>query len=154
MEVIKTVDINFTYPDGTTALTDINLSVASGERVAVLGANGSGKSTLFNLFNGLLQPTSGEVFIKDLPVEKKNYKAIRRMVGMVFQDPDDQLFSNTVKQEIAYGLLNLGTPREEIPEAVRWALERGWPGQATRTRAPTCSAGARKSGWPWPACWP
>ena len=128
MEVIKTVDINFTYPDGTTALTDINLSVASGERVAVLGANGSGKSTLFNLFNGLLQPTSGEVFIKDLSVEKKNYKAIRRMVGMVFQDPDDQLFSNTVKQEIAYGLLNLGTPREEIPETVRWSLERGWPG--------------------------
>ena len=122
MEVIKTVDINFTYPDGTTALTDINLSVASGERVAVLGANGSGKSTLFNLFNGLLQPTSGTVFIKELPVEKKNYKAIRRMVGMVFQDPDDQLFSNTVKQEIAYGLLNLGTPREEIPETVRWSL--------------------------------
>jgi cobalamin biosynthesis protein CbiD len=123
MEVIKAVDINFTYPDGTTALTEIDLSVSSGERVAVLGANGSGKSTLFNLFNGLLQPTSGTVFIKELPVERKNYKAIRRMVGMVFQDPDDQLFSNTVKQEIAYGLLNLGTPRAEIPDTVRWSLD-------------------------------
>jgi cobalamin biosynthesis protein CbiD len=122
MEVVKTADVSFTYPDGTTALTDINLSVASGERVAVLGANGSGKSTLFNLFNGLLQPTSGAVFIKEMPVERKNYKVIRRMVGMVFQDPDDQLFSNTVKQEIAYGLLNLGTPREEIPDTVRWSL--------------------------------
>jgi len=121
--VIKAVDINFTYPDGTTALTEIDLSVSSGERVAVLGANGSGKSTLFNLFNGLLQPTSGTVFIKELPVERKNYKAIRRMVGMVFQDPDDQLFSNTVKQEIAYGLLNLGTPRAEIPDTVRWSLD-------------------------------
>ena len=122
MDVIKTININFTYPDGTTALTDINLCVASGERVAVLGANGSGKSTLFNLFNGLLQPTSGAVFIKGLSVEQKNYRAIRRMVGMVFQDPDDQLFSNTVKQEIAYGLLNLGTPKKDIQESVRWAL--------------------------------
>ncbi len=122
MEAIKTIDINFTYPDGTTALTDIDLSVSPGERVAVLGANGSGKSTLFNLFNGLLQPTAGEVFINDLRVEKQNYKAIRRMVGMVFQDPDDQLFSNMVKQEIAYGLLNLGTPKKDIQEAIRWAL--------------------------------
>ncbi len=122
MEVIKTVDLGFTYPDGTTALRNIDISVSTGEMVAILGANGSGKSTLFQLFNGLLQPTSGEVFVKGLRVEKKNYKAIRRMVGMVFQDPDDQLFSNTVKQEIAYGLLNMGVTKETIPETVGWAL--------------------------------
>lgn len=122
MEVIKAVAVNFAYPDGTVALEDINFSVSAGERVAVLGANGSGKSTLFQHFNGLLQPASGKVFIKDLRVERKNYRAIRRLVGMVFQDPDDQLFSNTVKQEIAYGLLNLGTPKEDIQETIRWAL--------------------------------
>jgi cobalamin biosynthesis protein CbiD len=122
MEVIKAVDLNFTYPDGTAALTGINLCVGSGERVAVLGANGSGKSTLFHHFNGLLQPSSGEVFVKEMRVEKQNYRAIRRMVGMVFQDPDDQLFSNTVRQEISYGLLNLGTPREAIPAAIKWSL--------------------------------
>lgn len=122
MEIIKTVDVSFTYPDGTVALQEIDMSISSGEIVAVLGANGSGKTTLFQLFNGLLQPSSGEVFIKGLHVEKKNFKLIRRMVGMVFQDPDDQLFTNTVKQEITYGLLNLGTPKEEIPETVKWAL--------------------------------
>jgi cobalt/nickel transport system ATP-binding protein len=123
MELVRVLDVNFTYPDGTAALQDINISVQSGEKVAVMGANGSGKSTLFQLFNGLLQPTSGEVYIKDLLVEKKNYKAIRKIVGMVFQDPDDQIFSPTVKQEILYGLLNMGLPREEAAETVKWALE-------------------------------
>jgi cobalt/nickel transport system ATP-binding protein len=123
MELVKIADLNFTYPDGTIALQDINISIQPGEKVAVLGANGSGKSTLFQLFNGLLEPTSGEVYIKGLHVEKKNHKTIRKMVGMVFQDPDDQIFSPTVKQEISYGLLNMGQSREEIFETVDWALQ-------------------------------
>jgi cobalt/nickel transport system ATP-binding protein len=122
MELIKIAGVNFAYPDGTEALRDINISIQSGEKVAVLGANGSGKSTLFQLFNGLLEPTSGEIYIKDLHLEKKNYKVIRRIVGMLFQDPDDQIFSPTVKQEIMYGLLNMGQSKEAILETVGWAL--------------------------------
>lgn len=123
MELVKIVGLNFTYPDGTVALRDINMTIQPGEKVAVLGANGSGKSTLFQLFNGLLEPTSGEIYIKGLHLEKKNYKAIRRMVGLVFQDPDDQIFSPTVKQEISYGLLNLGQSREEIAATTAWSLQ-------------------------------
>ncbi|OAT85202.1 energy-coupling factor ABC transporter ATP-binding protein [Desulfotomaculum copahuensis] len=123
MELIRLDKVGFTYPDGTAALENIDFNVFAGERVAVLGANGAGKSTLFQLFNGLLQPSVGRVLVKELPVEKNNYKTVRRIVGMVFQDPDDQLFSSSVRQEISYGLLNLGLPRESIGETVRWALQ-------------------------------
>ncbi|HBF38470.1 MAG TPA: energy-coupling factor ABC transporter ATP-binding protein [Firmicutes bacterium] len=123
MELIKIAGVNYTYSDGTEALQDINIVIQSGEKVAVLGANGSGKSTLFQLFNGLLEPTAGDVYIKGLHAEKKNYKAIRQIVGMVFQDPDDQIFSPTVKQEIMYGLLNMGQPRQKISGIVNWALQ-------------------------------
>lgn len=123
MDIISLDHINFAYPDGTNALMDINFHIGAGERVAVMGTNGAGKSTLFQLFNGLLVPTSGDITIKDLPVKKSNYKAVRRIVGMVFQDPDDQLFSATVKQEISYGLFNLGTPNDSIEKAVSEALQ-------------------------------
>lgn len=123
MELIRLDDVGFTYPDGTPALVNIDFNVFAGERVAVLGANGAGKSTLFQLFNGLLQPTAGRVLVKNMPVEKNTYKTVRRIVGMVFQDPDDQLFSASVRQEISYGLLNLGLSRESTGETVRWALQ-------------------------------
>jgi len=123
MELIRLDKVSFTYPNGTAALQEIDFCVYAGERVAVLGANGAGKSTLFQLFNGLLQPSTGRVLVKDLPVEKNNYKEIRRMVGMVFQDPDDQLFSASVRQEISYGLLNLGLPRESIEQTVQQTLQ-------------------------------
>ncbi|MDA8441239.1 MAG: ATP-binding cassette domain-containing protein [Peptococcaceae bacterium] len=123
MELLKLTDVSYSYYDGTQALKNINLSVLPGERVAILGANGAGKSTLFQLFNGLLQPSAGEVLFKGLPVVKENYKTIRRSVGMVFQDPDDQLFSATVHQEISYGLLNLGVPKNSLEEQVSWALD-------------------------------
>jgi cobalt/nickel transport system ATP-binding protein len=123
MEIVSLKNINFSYPDGKKALINVNFHALCGERVAILGANGAGKSTLFQLFNGLLTPSSGEIKIKGVQVEKNNYKAVRRMVGMVFQDPDDQLFSSTVKQEISYGLINLGIPGDSIEHAVNWALE-------------------------------
>ncbi len=123
MEVIQLSGVSFAYPDATPALTDIDLSVSAGERVAVLGQNGAGKSTLFQLFNGLLQPTRGVVTVKGRVVEKEYLKEVRRIIGMVFQDPDDQLFSNTVRQEIAYGLINLGVAGNRIEEAIAWALE-------------------------------
>ncbi len=123
MELIALSAVSFAYPDGTRALTGIDISIGAGERVAVLGANGAGKSTLFQLFNGLLRPTMGTVTFKGRIVEKAYLKEVRRMIGMVFQDPDDQLFSNTVHQEIAYGLINLGLTGVRMEQAASWALQ-------------------------------
>ncbi len=123
MDLITLQSVSFTYPDGTRALTNVDIFIRAGERVAVLGANGAGKSTLFQLFNGLLQPAHGTVRVKGRAVEKAHLKEVRRMIGMVFQDPDDQLFSSTVRQEIAYGLINLGLKGEHIEQATAWALK-------------------------------
>ncbi len=126
MDLIKLEAVDFEYPDGTRALSGVDLFVKAGERVAVLGANGAGKSTLFQLFNGLLEPSRGKVSVKGSAVEKKEkkrLKEVRRMIGMVFQDPDDQLFSGTVRQEVAYGPSNLGLAGRDMEKAVAWALE-------------------------------
>ncbi len=123
MDLITLSSVSFAYTDGTRALTDINLSIRAGERVAVLGANGAGKSTLFQLFNGLLRPARGIVKFKGRVVEKAYLKEVRRLIGMVFQDPDDQLFSSTVRQEIAYGLINLGVAGNQLKQAVACALQ-------------------------------
>ncbi len=123
MELITLSSVSFAYPDGTRALSGINLSIDSGERVALLGANGAGKSTVLQMFNGLLTPAKGAVSFKGRPVEKTSLKDVRRRIGMVFQDPDDQLFSSTVRQEIAYGLINLGLAKDRMEEAVSWALQ-------------------------------
>ena len=120
---MKLSNVSFVYPDGTQALTDVDLSVRAGEKVAVLGANGAGKSTLFQLFNGLLNPERGIVTVKGRVVEKACVKEVRRLIGMVFQDPDDQLFSSTVRQEIAYGLINLGVAGNQLEPAVARALK-------------------------------
>ena len=123
VDLITLANVSFAYPDGTQALTGINLSIRTGERVAVLGANGAGKSTLFQLFNGLLLPAQGTVSVKGRVVEKSYLKEVRRLIGMVFQDPDDQLFSSTVGQEIAYGLINLGFKGNRMEQAASWALQ-------------------------------
>ena len=123
MELITLSSVSFAYPDGTQALTDISLAINSGERVALLGANGAGKSTVFQMFNGLLMPAKGVVSFKGRPVEKAFLKEVRRRIGMVFQDPDDQLFSSTVRQEIAYGLVNLGLAKDRMEDAISWALQ-------------------------------
>lgn len=125
MDMIALEAVDFEYPDGTRALSGVDLFVKAGERVAVLGANGAGKSTLFQLFNGLLEPARGKVSVKGVPVEKnkKHLREVRRTIGMVFQDPDDQLFSGTVRQEVAYGPTNLGLNSGGIEQAVSWALE-------------------------------
>jgi cobalt/nickel transport system ATP-binding protein len=123
VNLIEITDISFAYPDGHQALHRLSLSIAAGERVAVMGPNGAGKSTLFQMLNGLLQPSAGKVVVDGLPVVRENLRTVRRKVGMVFQDSDDQLFNNTVYREVAYGLANMRVPQEELDATVKWALD-------------------------------
>jgi cobalt/nickel transport system ATP-binding protein len=123
VNLIEITDISFAYHDGQKALDRLSLSITAGERVAVMGPNGAGKSTLFQMFNGLLKPDAGQVMVDGLPVVLKNLSAVRRKVGMVFQDSDAQLFNVTVYREVAYGLVNMKVPQNELNSTVKWALD-------------------------------
>jgi len=111
------------YPDGHQALFGVDLHVHQGERVALLGPNGAGKTTLVLHLNGILTAGAGTVSVSGLPVEKANLKEIRRRVGIVFQDPDDQLFMASVRQDVAFGPANLGVRGAELDRRVMAALE-------------------------------
>ena len=113
----------YSYPDGSHALRGVDLDITAAERVAVLGPNGAGKTTLILHLNGILLPQAGEVAIGGLPVTKANFKEIRRRVGVVFQDPDDQLFMPTVRDDVAFGPANLGLGGDAVEARVRAALD-------------------------------
>ena len=117
-------DLSFAYPDGTRALDGVSFAAGHGEAIAVVGANGAGKSTLLLHLNGLLTPEHGSVDIGGVPVTKATLPDIRRTVGMVFQDPDDQLFMPTVAEDVGFGPLNLGLAPEEVAARVHAALAR------------------------------
>ncbi|WP_214108542.1 energy-coupling factor ABC transporter ATP-binding protein [Acrocarpospora catenulata] len=117
-------DLAYAYPDGTQALFGVNLSISRGERVALLGPNGAGKTTLVMHLNGILTAGHGSVRVAGLPVEKGNLQEIRRRVGLVFQDPDDQLFLPTVREDVAFGPANLGIRGAELERRVTEALAR------------------------------
>jgi len=122
-----TIDVDgltFAYPDGTAALAGVSFHVSHGESIAVVGANGAGKSTLLMHLTGLLTPQAGAVRIGDIPVMRETLPEIRRSVGMVFQDPDDQLFMPSVYEDVAFGPMNLGLPEEDIISRVDDALAR------------------------------
>jgi len=121
--IVEVKDLGFSYPDATPALQGISFRIRHGESVAIVGANGAGKSTLLLHLNGYLTPTVGQVRIGDFPLTKETLHEVRRTVGMVFQDPDDQLFMSTVYDDVAFGPLNLGLPHEEVDVRVRKALE-------------------------------
>jgi cobalt/nickel transport system ATP-binding protein len=121
---ISVVDLGFSYPDGTRALDGVSFEVGHGEAIAVVGANGAGKSTLLMHLNGLLSPGEGEVRIGGTPVTKSTLAEIRRTVGMVFQDPDDQLFMPSVFEDVAFGPMNLGLPADDVATRVDEALRR------------------------------
>ena len=126
MNVIETREIIYEYPDGTKALENVNFKAEDGKIVALLGPNGAGKSTLFLHFNGILRPTSGEVVVNGHPVSynKKDLMKLRQNVGIVFQNPDDQLFAPTVMEDVAFGPMNMGLSREEVEKRVKDALKR------------------------------
>lgn len=122
--ILAACDLEFTYPNGTTALRGISLEIEKGSKVAILGPNGAGKSTLFLHFNGIFRPQRGKVFWQgqELRYDRASLASLRQKVGIVFQDPDSQLFSASVFQEISFGPLNLGLPPEEVKRRVDKAM--------------------------------
>ncbi len=120
--LVEVRDLRFAYPDGTEALSGVTFRIHHGESVAIVGANGAGKSTLLLHLNGCLAPRMGMVRVGDIPLTEKTLTDVRRTVGMVFQDPDDQLFMPTVYDDVAFGPLNMGLPFEDVDARVGSAL--------------------------------
>ena len=124
--MLKVNNVSFSYDDGTQALKNVNLEVKKGEMVSLLGKNGAGKSTLFLHFNGIIEADSGEIIIDGEPLkyDKQSLIKFRQKVGIVFQNPDDQLFAPTVEEDVAFGPLNLGLSQEETQKRVTEALKK------------------------------
>jgi len=123
MHLIETRDLCYSYPHSVRALEGINFIAPRNARIAVIGSNGAGKSTLFKHFNGIFKPSSGSVLIRGEPITKANIREVRKFVGIVFQNADDQIFSPTVEQDVAFGPTNLGLDEETIHHRVHEALK-------------------------------
>jgi len=120
--IVEFKNVSFRYPDGTEALRDISFRITHGESVGIIGANGAGKSTLLLHMNGYLLPTSGTINIGDVYLTRQTRQEIRKKVGIVFQNPDDQLFMPTVYEDVAFGPFNLGMDESEVQKRVEAAL--------------------------------
>ncbi len=121
-ELLRIENLSYSYPDGQQALKDIDLSVYKGDSLALVGPNGAGKSTLILHFNGIIR-SDGNVSFLGQPINDKNLKWVRSRVGLVFQNPDDQLFSPTVFDDVAFGPINMGYDEAQVRDAVAKALE-------------------------------
>ncbi len=119
---INIEDLSFSYHRGTRVLKSVSLDIDPGERFGIIGPSGSGKSTLLLHLNGVLTGEEGRVAIGNIPVTPKNLPEVRKLVGLVFQNPDDQLFNPTVEEDVAFGPLNFGLPANEVRERVKEAL--------------------------------
>jgi len=122
--LVRVEDVHFEYPDRTPALRGVSFELHHGESLGIVGANGAGKSTLLLHLAGVLLPSSGKIRVGDWPVAPGTLPQVRRTVGFVFQDPDDQLFMPTVGDDVAFGPVNLGFPPDEVEASVARALER------------------------------
>jgi cobalt/nickel transport system ATP-binding protein len=147
-------NLSYTYPDGTPALHEINLSIRATERVALIGANGSGKSTLLLHLNGIFLPQVGRAIVGELAIEPKNWRSIRDFVGLVFQNPDDQLFMLTVWEDVTVGPQNQGLRGAALAErAMAAMLAVGIDPQRYAQRHTENLSGGEKSGSPSPESW-
>lgn len=123
--IIELNNLTFSYSDGTKALNNLSLKIERGKKISFLGINGAGKSTLFLHLNGILKPTKGEIVFNNMPLKysQKELKKIRQKIGIVFQDPDIQLFSANVYQEVSFGAMNLNLEKAEVIRRVDKALQ-------------------------------
>ena len=121
--ILQIKGLNYTYGNEENALEDINLSIYKGQRIAVLGSNGAGKSTFFLNLNGVLTPKSGQIIYKGKHISRKDLNDLRKNIGIVFQDADNQIIASTVLAEVSFGPMNLKLPKEEVKKRVYEALE-------------------------------
>ena len=141
--IVEAKNLHHVYPDGTISIKDISFRITHGESVAIIGANGAGKSTLLQHLNGCLEATSGQIRIGDTTLTKGTLPIIRRSVGMVFQNPDDQLFMPTVIEDVAFGPLNLGLCSSDVDLRVTEALAQVGAGHL-RSKPPYHLSGGEK----------
>ena len=142
--MIEAIDVCYSYPSKVEALKGVSLKVKDGEFVAIMGQNGAGKSTFVKHFNGLLKPSSGVVKVDGVETTKSSVAALARNVGFVFQNPDHQLFSETVEEEIAFALKNFGFEQSVIEQRIDWALNLLSLTQYRKTSPFLLSGGERK----------
>lgn len=142
--MIEAKDVHFSYANRIEALKGVSLTIKDGEFLAIMGQNGAGKSTFVKQFNGLLKPTSGVVLVDGVETTKTSVATLARNVGFVFQNPDHQLFSETVEEEIAFALKNFGFPADVVQNRVTWALELLSLTQYRKTSPFLLSGGERK----------
>lgn len=121
--ILQVNDLHYSYDDTQAALKGISVSIYPGERIAVIGSNGAGKSTFFLNINGVLSPEQGEIFYHGTKITKKSLPQLRKNIGIVFQDADNQIIASSVKAEVSFGPMNLKLPREEVVRRVNMAME-------------------------------
>ena len=123
--IMEVKNVSFKYPGACMALENLSINIRRGKKTVFMGENGSGKSTLFLHLNGILKPCKGELLLNSLPIkyDKQSLNNLRKNVGIVFQDPDSQLFSASVIQEVSFGPLNIGMSKEEVKKNINYALE-------------------------------
>ena len=142
--MITVDDIQYVYPNQVKALKGVSLTINEGEFIAIMGQNGAGKTTLIKHFNGLLKPSQGTVRVNGVETKKSSVAALSRNVGFVFQNPDNQLFSETVEEEIAFALKNFGFEKDIIEKRITWALNLLSLTQYRKTSPFLLSGGERK----------
>jgi cobalt/nickel transport system ATP-binding protein len=120
--ILKVEDLYYVYGNGNPALKGVSMDIYEGEKIAVIGSNGSGKSTFFLNVNGVFTPEQGKIIYRDTVINKKNLKELRKNIGIVFQDADNQIIASTVMAEVAFGPMNLKLPRDEVKKRVEEAL--------------------------------
>ena len=142
--MIEVENLHYTYPNGVKALEGVSLTIMDGEFVAIMGQNGAGKTTLVKHFNGLLKPSEGKVYVDGVDTTKTSVATLARNAGFVFQNPDHQLFSETVEDEIAFALKNFGIEADVIKKRIDWALKLLGLDQYRKTSPFLLSGGERK----------